>query len=376
MAEKFWHTVYGDGILINRNGLTGDYIIKFGKKTVILSKEHLGVSLFYSENHFISLKRHNPNSYEYVEKYVLKTEFQREIFNKIKTSINSRNGMCKFEINSINENEPRLVMVLFKKNVTIQRKNYIELICLDMFSGIPVKIIDTNGKSVLLHSYSGQIDSLKLFSIFTATFKIVNDNKHANIFRITSNTDVIDGDSSKVYKKAYRRLFGYNLLCSFDEIKKYKSLTKKHFYTLANFKHTKIKTHNGNKFQIKMGEYFVNISKNCKDSAMLKDGICFLGPSLLSIQPLDEENSSIMALQLFGYIEGTERYEKHNNYLFETMDASNYYYFADNDFYEYNDLDEYDAFDECDDSYFYDWYGFDRDDHTTRIDSMIYDDID
>ena len=44
-------------------------------------------------------------------------------------------------------------------------------------------------------------------------------------------------------------------------------------------------------------------------------------------------------------------------------------------FYDDYDLDyEYcDPTEECDDSYFYEWYGYDEEDKFTRIDSMIYD---
>lgn len=44
------------------------------------------------------------------------------------------------------------------------------------------------------------------------------------------------------------------------------------------------------------------------------------------------------------------------------------YFYDDYDNYEYCDPTE-----ECDDSYFNEWYGYDDDDEFARIDSMIYD---
>lgn|GEM_PF-1753133 len=373
-----WHTKFGQGLIVSDN--KDYYEISFDGELKRISKEVWLKFLFLCKEDF---KSHDIDSLkEKYKPYIIQGSTQKKIVvNNIdevnkdtaifyrNTNMPARSNNDLFIIDNIN-NYSRNVVILLNNSKKIGKTNYVELIGLDVFTGKLVKIVDTNGLKVGLHTYNSEIINIKEQEVIKASFRIVATNECINTFRITSDFQQLGRSNLLKLHDKYNSIFDVDIYKSFDSIFRFiENTTCNMFYVITKFTGTEVKQYKTknkvSKFQIKMDKILVDINDNKIDIKM-KEGLYFRGIAVLCIKRLSEK-WSFLAKRLIGKyyskkeLEEIKRASKNTDFS-DMLEINDMYYdeFEEDDY----ELDEY----ELDDVY----YDYDRDEFYSVFDENYY----
>jgi hypothetical protein len=228
-------------------------------------------------------------------------------------------------------NESKRVIVLAYKSVEIlNKKKYLKIIGIDVYSGTTVLIVDTNSMKYGLHSYEDAFISLKPYSVIKAPFKYVESDEYANVLRITGIFELLGFSNIEMLKIKYDSLGYISFIKHFNELDDFYNINKhnkydqifkssinngetqyvnnkKELYTFVRFSGTKLDIHNG-KYQLKIGSHFANINKDIEVSKYLNHW--YIGPVLLSCKKNQSGSLNITALKLLGRFYSDDEYKE------------------------------------------------------------------
>lgn len=175
-------------------------------------------------------------------------------------------------IQDINATDTRNILILMIKKINNQNKNYLKIIGIDIFTGITVNIVDTNGSKIGLHSYQGDLAKLQPSSIIQAKFRMFESDYHLNTLRIVSTFKILGQSNINQFINKYYRLslmHPNNITISFDNVLNF--LNEHHSSKcnfMVNFTGTQLKKYKG-KYQFKMKDLFVNIDEEIYNNHLL-----------------------------------------------------------------------------------------------------------
>lgn len=263
MNEKsVWHKIYGNGIVVES---CEDYTLinfeKVGEKKI--ANTVWGLILFFTIEDY-----KNTNKNRIKEKYkdlIYTPKYSSDTL--IVNDGNSINTVLSEELNDRVLIEPfvgsmkRNIVIILCQKVVKTNNHFLRVVGIDVFSGKTVNIVDTNGSSHGLHSYNEEFVKLREQTVIQADFKIFESIFHLNTLRIVSEWRILGKSNVPKLRKKYMELpLGISdFIFSFDNIFEFCSSHKNsNIYLLTNFSDTQVNIHK-NKYQLKMGSYFVDI---------------------------------------------------------------------------------------------------------------------
>lgn len=284
----------------------------------------------------------------------------------------------------------RKIVIACIKEKNIRGKKYLNIIGIDILTGIMVKIVDTNGAEYGFHSFKDEFLKLKRDDVIEAEFKEFYSKSYLNVLRIVS-AFMVKGtcnirNLNKKYKEIqaaniFRNGFVWNFHTIFELARQH---PKEEFYVITNFTgskvHEYVRVSGEKKYQLKMDNIFVDIEESMNWNEVKEK--YFIGKSIISVIQ-NIEHPIIKACRLMGKFVTEERYKyikkirnmkTQSHYLdisiedmedIEDMGDIEYdqqfplqmneciYFFTEQDYYEALKNETYfEPMEECDDEYF------------------------
>jgi hypothetical protein len=305
------------------------------------------------------IRSKNPNSFDKYDS--IHTSFR----------VDERTLNNRFIISDISDKPARNIVILLNKPKQINNKKYLDIIGIDVFTGKVVKVVDTNGAELGLHTYNLSISNLKEQDVIQAMFKPYKNNKFLNLLRITSEYTALGKSNVSKLRNKYKALFwvhnNYTIsdfVTNFNTVFKFLDYNRNTmFYALTRFAGTKLLPHlrkNGDKkYQLKMGKSFVDVLDK-SISISKKKGLYYQGWAIISTFKDKSGKIFITAHRLLGKFYSEEEYKsikaeklidiEHEEYELTEWDDQ------DVDCFLEEGEESFDAFEECDDSYYEEWY--------------------
>ena len=190
------------------------------------------------------------------------------------------------------------------QTVKTGKKQFLEIVGIDLLSSKTVKIIDTNGSQYKLHSYKKDVCKLQIGTVIQASFELFSNEEAINLLRITSQYEIIDhiALSNKYYESEQLEPLAY--IRSFGEV--FECLARspgREFYTIVFFTDSIIKKYiskkNVIKYQIKMKNTFVDIEEPIAKIETL-DNLHYRGMTIIKAKSDEEGKLHIKATKLLG----------------------------------------------------------------------------
>lgn len=297
----------------------------------------------------------------------------------------------------------RVIVIFYKAVEIVNKKKYLKILGIDVYTGTTVLIVDTNSMKYGLHSYQDSFINLKSYSVIKAPFKFIESDEYHNVLRITGIFQLL-GSSKIILLKEKYDLLGYtSFVKKFDEIDNFFAddmNKKKNLHIIVRFSGSKLEPYK-NKEQLKIGTHFASLNEDIDGNKHL--GRWYIGLALLSCKKNKNGSLNITVLKLIGdsFSESEYIMFKSEKFIKNTVNNELYKHLNDNEekedvyglrhdrsfrYYELYDENQHYintdyVLDGCDDDYFSDWeeeypeYMYDEKDYSNFEEPTVdYDD--
>lgn len=395
MNEKIvYHIDWGKGYIINYS----ENIYKINFKNIgtkNFEDTAFGIYLFYNEKDMNNSLCNAKNIKEtcmysrYTAYKLAKIQAKNEVVtvdtvtidNSGKTDLVNKNiNYSCYILKDIQSQSIRNIVIVINQVIILKNRKYLKLIGIDVFTGIVVKIVDTNGVKVGYHTYNEKIATILPYTVIQSEFRNCENCKDLNIIRIKATIKILGKTNLINLKEKYDYIINnykvdfHSFVTSFDEVLKiYESNIDKQFHVIVKFNNCLIKKHKDT-YQLKMKNIFVNINNATVNKVTQLP--YFTGYAVLTVRR-SIERPYITSNILIGHYFNKEEFENIKKYNIECKEyegiVTEKYVkkyeeeFADKyeiqEMYEeeYSELQEEterngenDPYEQCDESYFYD----------------------
>lgn len=271
----------------------------------------------------------------------------------------------------------RVIIIFYKAVEIVNKKKYLKILGIDVYTGTTVLIVDTNSMKYGLHSYQDSFINLKPYSVIKAPFKFIKSDEYHNVLRITGIFQLL-GNSKIILLKEKYDLLGYtSFVKKFDEIDNFFAddmNKKKNLHIIVRFSGSKLEPYK-NKEQLKIGTHFASLNEDIDGNKHL--GRWYIGLALLSCKKNKNGSLNITVLKLIGdsFSENEYIMFKSEKFIKNTVNDELYKHLNDNEEKEdvyglrhdrsFRHSELYDVnqhyintdyvLDGCDDDYFSEW---------------------